>query len=447
MDHASGNRVAEGSRAGLLRRLVRLTSIADDPRDDDDARRRKRVGVVAGYLTIVVPLSLPLQGGPPAVTLPLAVGLSAFSIANLVLLARTRAFERFVVLLIGAGAVFVPAATFLGGGITGSSSGLVWGFMIPAYAILALGPRRATRWYLVYLALVVLMAIVDPIARATGPQSAYALQLFGQVQNSVIPLTIVFLLLRYTDLRRIAAEARVDELLTNAIPAPIAARLRTGERQIADRYPATTIVFADLVGFTPWAQRTEPERVVAVLDELFTAFDQLAAENGVEKVKTIGDAYMAVAGAPEPRADHAQAAVQFSRGMLEAVAAMRQRLGIDLEIRVGIASGPVVGGVIGERRLTFDLWGDTVNLASRLESSGLPGRIQVASSTRDLLGNDVGLEEREIDIKGMGRLSAYLCTRLRPHRDGIGQVVAAVPRQRDAWAQVLSSRPGHDRDP
>lgn len=408
VDNASGNGVAEGSRAGLRGRLVGLTSITDDSADDDDARRRKRVGVVAGYMTIVAPLTLPLQGGPPAITVPLAVGLSAFSLINLILLARTHAFERFVVMLIGAGVVFVPTATFLGGGITGSSSGLVWGFMIPAYAILALGPRSATRWYLVYLAVVVLMAIVDPIARVAVPQPAYALQLFGQVQNSVLPLTIVFVLLRYTDLRRLAAEARVDELLTNAIPSPIAARLRTGERQIADRYPATTVVFADLVAFTPWAQRTPPERVVAVLDELFTAFDQLAVANGVEKVKTIGDAYMAVAGAPEPRADHAWAAVQFAQAMLDAVASMRHQLRIDLEIRVGVASGPVVGGVIGQRRLTFDLWGDTVNLASRLESSGIPGRIQVAKSTRDLLGNHCDLEEREVDIKGMGRLSVYL---------------------------------------
>ena len=340
--------------------------------------------------------------------MPLAVGLSAFSLANLILLARTRRFERFVVLLIGAGVVFVPTATFLGGGITGSSSGLVWGFMIPAYAILALGPRRATRWYLVYLAVVLLMTIVDPIARASGPQPAYGLQLLGQIQNSVLPLTIVFVLLRYTDLRRLAAEARVDELLTNAIPSPIAARLRRGERQIADRYPATTIVFADLVSFTPWAQRTPPERVVAVLDELFTAFDNLAIANGLEKIKTIGDAYMAVAGAPEPRPDHAAAAVEFARAMLDAVASMRDRLGIELGIRVGIASGPVVGGVIGQRRLTFDLWGDTVNLASRLESSGIPGRIQVAASTRDLLGPLYSLEEREVDIKGMGRLTAYL---------------------------------------
>ena len=120
--------------------------------------------------------------------------------------------------------------------------------------------------------------------------------MFGQVQNTVLPLTITFLLLRYTDTRRLAAEARVDEPLTNAIPAAIATRLRHGERRIADAYPATTILFADIVGFTPWAQRTPPDRVVAVLDGRFSAFDQLTGASGLEKIRTIGDGYMAVAG-------------------------------------------------------------------------------------------------------------------------------------------------------
>ena len=125
--------------------------------------------------------------------------------------------------------------------------------------------------------------------------------LVGLVQNTVIPLTIAFLLLRYTDTRRRAAEARVDELLTNAIPRSIAARLKRGERRIAELYPEATVLFADIEGFTPWAQRTPPDRVVALLDGLFTTFDELTASHGLEKIKTIGDAYMAVAGAPEPR--------------------------------------------------------------------------------------------------------------------------------------------------
>ncbi len=388
--------------------VLRVLSIADEPGDEDDLRRRKRVGVAAGLLTIMAPLTLPLQVPNAQVAWVIGIFLSAFSLVNLVVLARTGAFERFVVALVMAGVVFVPVAAFLGGGITGPSTGLVWAFLVPGYAILALGPRRAARWFVVYLALVALMVVLDPYALAWAGPSTYAQTLFGQVQNTVVPLAITFLLLRYTDLRRLAAEARVDELLTNAIPSAIATRLRRGERRIADAYPATTILFADMVGFTTWAQRTPPDRVVAVLDDIFSAFDQLSEASGLEKIRTIGDGYMAVAGAPVPRADHAAAALTLARAMISSMAGVRNRLGVDLEIRIGIASGPVVGGVIGQRRLLFDIWGDAVNLASRMESFGVPGRIQISAATRSLLGDLVEVEAREVDIKGFGRQTTYL---------------------------------------
>ena len=388
--------------------VLRLLSIADDPRDEDDLRRRKHVGVAAGLLTILAPLTLPVQLPGEPIAWVIGISLSAFSLANLVVLAMTGVFERFVVALLVAGVVFVPAADFLGGGITGPSTGLVWAFLVPGYAILALGPRRAARWFVVYLVLVALMVAVDPFARARAGPSPYLLTLLGQVQNTVMPLAITFLLLRYTDVRRLAAEARVDELLTNAIPAAIAVRLRRGERRIADAYPATTILFADVVGFTPWAQRTAPDRVVAVLDDIFSAFDQLTEESGLEKIRTIGDGYMAVAGAPVPRGDHAAAALTVARAMIASMHEQRILLDVALEIRIGLASGPVVGGVIGERRILFDVWGDAVNLASRMKSSGVPGRIQISAATRALLGDMVGDVAREVDVKGFGRQTTYL---------------------------------------
>ncbi|MDF2733892.1 MAG: adenylate/guanylate cyclase [Chloroflexota bacterium] len=388
--------------------VLHLLSIADEPADEDDLRRRKRVGVAAGLLTIIAPLTLPLQVPGVPIAWVIGISLSAFSLANLIVLARTGIFERFVVTLVLAGVVFVPAANFLGGGITGPSTGLVWAFLVPGYAILALGPRRAAGWFLVYLALVALMVVLDPLARAWAGPSPYALTVFGQVQNTVLPLAITFLLLRYTDIRRLAAEARVDELLTNAIPTSIATRLRHGERRIADAYPATTILFADIAGFTPWAQRTPPDRVVAVLDEIFSAFDELTERSGLEKIRTIGDGYMAVAGAPIPRSDHATAALTLAQEMIASMADFRTRLDADLEIRIGIASGAVVGGVIGQRRILFDIWGDAVNLASRMESSGIPGRIQISAATRALLGDPVDVEARDVDIKGFGRQTTYL---------------------------------------
>ena len=245
--------------------FLRFVAFADDAADPDDTRLRKRVGVAAGYLTVVAPLSMPFQAGFSFVSWSLAVGLAVYAAVNLLVLARTKDFSRYVTALLIGGIVFVPAATFLAGGITGSSSGLGWAFLIPAYAILALGPRRALLWFGLYLGLVAFMIAIDPIAAAATPVRPYLVRLTGQLENGVLPLVIVFVLLVYTDTRRIAAERRADELLTNAIPASIAARLRHGEHRIAESYGSASVVFADLAGFTPWARDRTPAEVVATL--------------------------------------------------------------------------------------------------------------------------------------------------------------------------------------
>jgi len=393
---------------GLASAALRLISIADDPREDDDARLRKRVGVAAGYLTIVAPLGVPAAAPTPLVGWVLALGLSLFSVGNLLVLARTKRFDRYVIALISSGAPFVLLTTALAGGVTTSSGGLVWAFLVPAYALLALGPRRATPWFGVFLATLLLAILLDPLIGGLVKPPPYAVQLVFYAQNIGVPLTITFVLLRYVDLRRRAAEARSEELLTNALPASIATRLKHGEARIADAYPSTSIVFADIASFTPWAQRTDPARVVALLDDLFSRFDTVAAEVGVEKIKTIGDAYMAAAGAVTAQPDHAEVAVRFGRAILAEAEDWCRANGLDLMLRVGIASGPVVGGVIGHRRITFDLWGDTVNTAARMESSGLPGRIHLSASARELLGGTHEYEEQQVDVKGLGTLTTYL---------------------------------------
>ena len=388
--------------------LVRFIAIADEASDDDDQRLRKRVGVVAGYLTIVAPLTLLIQAQGHPLSWPLAIGLSVFSVGNLIVLARSKAFDRFVHALIGAGTVFVPLATFVGGGITGSSPGLVWAFLVPAYAIMALGPSRATPWFAAFLLSIGLMVVVDPLVHDAVGTPPYLLRLVSQTQNVVLPLAIVFLLLRYTDVRRRQAEARVDELLTNAIPTSIVARLKSGEHRIADAYQETTVLFADIVGFTPWTTETEPMRAVTLLDELFSSFDDLAVAHGLEKIRTMGDSFMAVAGAPVTRSDHARAAIGLAIAILEVASRWRAAHGVDLELRVGLATGPLVGGVIGRRRLLFDVWGDTVNTAARMESSGIPGRIQVAPTTWTALRDEYLFERRELDVKGLGPMTTYL---------------------------------------
>jgi guanylate cyclase len=299
-------------------------------------------------------------------------------------------------------------AHVVGGGITGTSPGLVWAFLVPAYGILSLGPRRARPWFAAFVLSVIVMAVSDPWARATFGEGPYSQRVVGWTMNVLLPLSIVFVLLRYTDLRRRIAEARADELLLNAIPASIASRLKHGEDRIAESYPETTVLFADVEGFTAWTHQTDPERVIELLDDLFTRLDAVAAEAGIEKLKTIGDSYMAVAGAPLAREDHAMAVIVAARRMLLAVAAWREAHDVALQLRIGLASGPAVGGVIGRQRILFDLWGETVNTASRMESSGIAGRIQVAESTMRRASPEVVFAERVVDLKGLGKVTAYL---------------------------------------
>ncbi|HEU0034574.1 MAG TPA: adenylate/guanylate cyclase domain-containing protein [Kofleriaceae bacterium] len=223
-------------------------------------------------------------------------------------------------------------------------------------------------------------------------------------------------------------KATSERLLLNVLPGPIADRLKTGESLIVDRFDAVSVLFADIVGFTTFASSTSPEEVVTMLNELFSLFDRLAEQHGLEKIKTIGDAYMVVAGIPQPVADHATAIAHMALDMLAGVEDYAKRQGSSLSIdsalppgvlraaaeppltiRIGIHTGSVVAGVIGQKKFIYDLWGDTVNTASRMESSGVPGRIQVSEATYKLLCDQFELEPRgAIEIKGKGAMNTYL---------------------------------------
>ena len=206
----------------------------------------------------------------------------------------------------------------------------------------------------------------------------------------------------------LAERERSERLLLNVLPAPIAARLKQGEEVIADGFPEVTVLFADLVDFTRRSQETTPERVVRVLDDLFSALDQLAERHGLEKIKTVGDAYMAVGGLPEPRPDHAEAVAEMALAVREEVARHLDPGGRPLAVRIGIDTGPVVAGVIGRRKFSYDLWGDTVNTASRMESQGVAGCIQVTDRTYRRLRDRYRFERRgPVQVKGKGELVTW----------------------------------------
>jgi adenylate cyclase len=393
----------------VWRTLDRAMSIGAEAADDDDLRLRKRVAVIAGYVTIASALFLPLLGDWSLLTIVEVLAIVTATGLNLALLARTRRFTRYATVFFVTAAAYTIFADTAEGGLAASGGCVVWALLIPVFAVLFLGPRQAIPWFGLFLAVLITIVAIDPWVSAGPAPAPYLVQLTYWVENIAVPGAIIFFLLRYTDIGRIAAQARSDDLLTNAIPISIAVRLKHGEQRIADRYSDTTILFSDIVGFTPWAQRTQPDRVVLVLDHLFTRFDELASEHGVEKIKTIGDAYMAAAGAPNPRSDHAEVALTMASAMLVAFDEWRAADAPDLAVRIGLASGDVVAGVIGQKRALFDLWGDTVNLASRMESTGVPGRIQVAQSTWILLRDRHRFEVRDpIEVKGLGLTPTYL---------------------------------------
>jgi class 3 adenylate cyclase len=205
-----------------------------------------------------------------------------------------------------------------------------------------------------------------------------------------------------------AEQERSEGLLLNVLPAPIAARLKQGENVIADRFPEVTVLFADLVDFTASSDRSSPERVVQVLDDLFTAFDRLAARHRLEKIKTVGDAYMVAGGLPHPRPDHAQAVAEMALALREEVSRHLDPGGRPLQVRIGIDSGPVVAGVIGTAKFSYDLWGDTVNMASRMESTGSAGCIQVTERTYLRLRKEYRFQRRgPVQVKGKGEVVTW----------------------------------------
>jgi len=215
--------------------------------------------------------------------------------------------------------------------------------------------------------------------------------------------------LDFANLREIDAQrGRYRHLLTRILPQSIADRLQRGETHLADRFDEATVLFADLVGFTSTSAHHAPEHVVAFLDRVFASFDAMVEKHGVEKIKTIGDAYMVASGVPATRADHASAVANLALDMLAAARSVQPLDGVQVQLRIGISSGPVVAGVIGDKRFGYDLWGDTVNVASRMEAYGVPGRIQVSEETFRRLADRYDLAPRgEIEIKGLGPIPTW----------------------------------------
>jgi adenylate cyclase len=389
--------------------LARILDVGSDPGEQLDLRIRKRTAVATALAFMAIAVALGLADfalGAPVQSGLALVQVAAFGTA-LIMFRRSHRLAPLVVTMAVVGMSVLFLSLIPSGGLSWGAANLIWIILVPLAAVLFLG-ARAARPALGGLVIVVLAAIaIDPFVRGEPREPSIARLVFTAV-NILGPAAIALGLVVFIDGERVRAKAESDVLLLNVLPGSIADRLKHGERVIADQYEEVTVLFTDVVDFTPFAAQATPARVVALLNEVFSAFDSVAEQLGLEKIKTIGDAYMVVAGAPEPRPDHATVILEMALEMHAIAESIEPAPGQGLRLRTGIASGPVVAGVIGQKKFSYDVWGDAVNLASRMESTGIPGMIQVASSTWQLCGDRYPFTPREVDVKGMGDLHTYV---------------------------------------
>jgi guanylate cyclase len=367
-----------------------------------------------------------------------AIGAPMTSLAALFSLVRGQAMEAILLgVLAGANiiAIFVPVATGgrfyrasvhallfcqvlvvfsqipLGGGLPHAIAPLFWGMVGPIVAVLLLGPRAAVFWWAVLSAGVLVSTYAPDFPFERGVPLASNLALEQNAWSAIMASCGVLIFLSwFVELRRLVerqldqARAQADQLLNDVLPSQVAARLKAGEDAIADQFYEVTVLFADVVGFTPLSAQLPPAKSVQLLNEVFSAFDEICHRHGVEKIRTIGDGYMAVSGAPERRDDHAQAMARVALDMRQWLRTQEQ----PLKLRIGMNSGPAVGGVIGSTRFHYDLWGDAVNIAARMESHGEAGCIQIGPRTQTLLERGFRCSPRgSIEIKGRGAMETF----------------------------------------
>jgi adenylate cyclase len=395
--------------------LARLARVGADPDDDEETRLRKALLVLIAVL--ILPISIVwwlLYLAMGSWTGYLALLYFAISVGSIILFAVTRSFR----LLLGiqlAAITLAPTISMLPiGGFLPSGGVGIWGIMGPLGALVFNGVRSGVRWYALF---VVLFLASGAIGIALGIPSPLP-EWFSSTMlalNVTVGGTMVFTLLALFAKQRQDALAalrveqeRAESLLLNILPGSIAQRLKAHPGTIADQFTAASVLFTDVVDFTPRSEHLSAAEVVGLLDRLFSHFDALAERYDLQKIKTIGDSYMVAAGVPDPRPDHARALAGLALDMVEATSPGGAVGDLGLQLRIGINSGPVVAGVIGRKRFLYDLWGDAVNIASRMESQGTPGQIQITGATQDLIEGEFVCEPRgTVSVKGKGDMETW----------------------------------------
>jgi guanylate cyclase len=384
-----------------------ISGLGADPGDGDEVRRKKRYLVASAVLVLPAGVIWGLMyvafGEPVAGAIP--IGYSIASAISVLAFARTRGFQAFRTFQL----LFILLLPFLLqialGGFVPASAVILWSLLCPFGALVFDSVRGAARWFVLFVALVALSPFVG--ARPTNELPYWLVTSFFVLNISTVS-SIVFVLLATFVHELDREKARSEGLLLNVLPKAIADRLKRSPGVIADAYDDATILFADVVNSTPLTRELSPREMVSLLDEYVGHFDQLALRHGLEKIRTIGDNWMGVAGVPQPRDDHARRAARMALDMLDYVRERQRTSAPCLEFRIGLNSGPVVGGVIGRSKFVFDIWGDPVNVASRMESTGVPGRIQIGPDTKEALDGKFVLEPRgTVEVKGRGPMETW----------------------------------------
>ena len=362
-------------------------------------------GVVWGIFLLVFNETLPSLI-PFGYTVATVLNLALFRVTH-----RYRLF-RFNQLALS---LFLP---FLGmislGGYQESGAMVIWSLVAPMGAMLFTGRREAIGWFVGFIAVVTVGAALEPILRDGNNLPVWAIFVL-YVMNIGTPFTLAIILLRHFLTQKDAAmemlhqeQEKSNRLLLNVLPKEIVPILIENDTTVADHFESVSVLFADVVGFTSLSARLPPREMVDLLNEVFSFFDTLADKYGLEKIRTIGDNYMIASGVPVPRADHAHALAGMALEMISHVGRHRGPHDVKLQFRLGMNSGSAVAGVIGRQKFHYDLWGDSVNIASRMESHGVPGKIQIARPTYDLIKDDfVCVPRGLVEVKGKGQMETW----------------------------------------
>lgn len=339
---------------------------------------------------------------------------SLFALACLIYIKQTCSYRKPLILLNLLGILLPFFHTLILGGIWNSGAVIIWSLMVPLGALIFFKHKHAIWVWMAFLGLLAASALLHPLVEAPNNLPPALIRGFFVLNvGSVSSITLIVLsyFIRQKDeayrLLRIEEE-KAENLLLNILPKEIAAILKDREQTIADHFDGASVLFADLVGFTPLTAHLAPVEMVKLLNEIFSHFDNLVEKHHVEKIRTIGDNYMVAAGVPRSQPDHAHRLAEMALEMQNYIHEHWNDREFPIEFRVGINSGPVIGGVIGRKKFVYDVWGDAVNIASRMESQGVPGQIQITRDTYELICGDFICEPRgSVQVKGRGEIETW----------------------------------------